>query len=196
MTQILALITILLNLVATVIYVKQIIKNKSTPNPSSWAIWLIVNLVNLITYFIIVEKSIWIAFASITSTIVVLFIFLLSLIKGKFTKLNPVDVISLVIAIGIGIVWKVSGNAIVSNIALQIIFIISFIPTIRGLLKKTAKEKALPWFLGTLAYILQIIIVLFNSISVWALVFPLIQIIGQGTIALISYRKSSSNIVH
>lgn len=190
MIQILALTTMLLNLVATVIYVNQIIKNKSTPNPSSWAIWLIVNLVNLITYFIIVDKSFWVAFASITSTIIVLFIFLLSLIKGKFTKLNNLDVISLVIAIGIGMVWKVSGNAVVSNIALQIIFIISFIPTLLGLLKKTAKEESAPWFLGTIAYILQIIIVLSNSINVWALVFPIIQILGQGSIALISYRKN------
>jgi hypothetical protein len=61
-----------------------------------WAIWLIVNLVNLITYFSLVDKGVWIAFAPITSTVVVSMIFFVSLIKGKFTKFNLVDTVSLV----------------------------------------------------------------------------------------------------
>ncbi len=190
MTQILALISTLFNIVATVIYINQIIKDKSTPNPSSWIIWLTINLVNLVTYFFLVDKSIWIALTSLTSTIVVSIIFSLSLFKGKFTKINLVDKISLLSTIGIILLWKISGNVLISNIALQIIFIISFIPTTHGLLMGVAREKSTPWFLGTFAYVIQIIIILTNPVNLWSVVFPLIQIIGQGSIALISYRKS------
>jgi hypothetical protein len=100
------------------------------------------------------------------------------------------------IAICVGFFWKISGNAVISNISIQIIFIISFIPTINGLLTKVGKEKPMPWFLGAFAYVLQVIIILSNSVNFWALVFPLIQIFGQGAIALISYNKRSSNVFH
>ena len=196
MTQIFALISVLLNLVATVIYINQIVKNKSTPNPSSWVIWLVVNVVNLVTYFFLVDKSVWVTLASLTSTTVVSIIFLLSLIKGKFTKISRIDTISLVMAIGIGFLWKTTDNALVSNVALQIIFFISFFPTINGLVTKVARESPIPWFLGSFAYVLQIIIILLNPVTLWALIFPLIQIIGQGTIALISYSKTNSHVVH
>ena len=195
MTQIFALVSVILNLVATVIYINQIVKNKSTPNPSSWIIWLIVNVVNLVTYFFLVDKSIWVTLASLTSTTVVAVIFLLSLLNGKFTKLSRVDIASLVIAIGIGILWKTTGNAVISNIALQIIFIISFLPTINGLLTKSAKESPTPWLLGSSAYVLQIIIIMLNPVTLWALIFPLIQIVGQGSIALISYSKNNSHVI-
>lgn len=189
MTQILALISASLNLIATGIYLTQIIKNRSTPNPSSWAIWIIVNIINLATYFIIVDKSIWVALASGTSTAVASLIFLLSLIKGKFTKLNRVDIVSLVFVVGIVFFWKTSSNAIISNIALQIIFVVAFLPTINGLLIKIARERPIPWFLGSVAYMLQVIIILLNPVTLWALIFPTIQIIGQGTIALLAYKQ-------
>ncbi len=195
MTQILALISLLLNLVATGIYLTQIIKNKSTPNPSSWIIWVVINLINLITYFALVDKSIWVALTSLTSTVVVSIIFLLSLFKGKFTKINLVDTASLIMVIGVGFLWKMSGNAVISNVALQIIFVISFFPTINGLLIKMAREKPIPWFLGAVAYILQIVIILLNPVTLWALIFPVIQVIGQGSIAGISF-KSSSHLIH
>src|SRR3989344_7437101 len=115
MTQTLAIVSVLFNLIATGIYINQITKNKSTPNPSSWAIWLIVNITNLVTYFFLVDKSIWVTLASATSSVVVSIIFVLSLTKGKFTKISRVDVVSLVVAIGVGFLWKTTGNAIVSN---------------------------------------------------------------------------------
>jgi hypothetical protein len=128
-----------------------------------------------------------------TSTAIVSFIFLVSLIKSKFSRISHIDIISLVVAVGVGVFWKVSNDAVIANIALQVLFVISFFPTINGLLKGVARERPVPWLLGTAAYIVQIVIVLSNPITLWAVTFPLIQIIGQGTIAFLAYRQSSSN---
>jgi len=176
-------------LVATGIYLTQIIKNKSTPNPSTWMIWVSINTINTATYFAVVDKNIWIALASLISAVVAVLIFSTSLFKGKFTNLNRIDVVSLVVAIGVGLFWKVSSNAVVSNVALQTVFVISFLPTINGLFIKAARERPVPWVLGTIAYVLQIFIVLLNPVSLWALTFPLVQIIGQGIIALLAFRQ-------
>src|SRR3989344_1939768 len=132
MIQLISIIAGLFNVVAGSTYLRQVVKNESTPNPTTWIIWTIVTVLNSATYFSVVSGNPWIALSSAVTAIMVFLIFVTSLLNGKFTKLNNVDIISLVLAVGTGIFWQMSGNALVSNICLQAVFIISFYPTIHG----------------------------------------------------------------
>lgn len=188
MTQVISIIAGLFNVLAGSSYLKQVVKNESTPNPTTWIIWVIVTVINSATYFSVVG-NVWIALSSAVTAAMVFLIFVLSLSKGKFTRLNKVDVVSLVLALVIGIFWQVSGDVIVSHISLQIVFIVSFYPTIHGLLTGGSKENPFAWTMGCCSYILQILNILFNPITLLALVFPVIQLLGQGAIAMLAYHK-------
>ena len=193
MIQFISIIAGLFNFVAGASYLKQIFKNESTPNPSTWIVVMVVSIINAATYLAVVEETPWIALSSWVTALMVSLIFITSLFRGKFTKLNQVDITCLVLAVIIGVFWQLSANALVSNISLQVIFIIAFYPTINGLLKGGGKERAFSWTLGSCSYILQILNILLNPVILWALVFPIIQLIGQGTIALLAYSQSHEN---
>src|SRR3989344_5580677 len=113
MIQIISIIAGLFNLVAGSGYLRQVIKNESTPNPATWIIWVVVTILNTATYFSVVGENSWIALSSGITALMIFIIFVTSLFKGKFTKLNRIDTVALILAIGIGIFWQVSGNALI-----------------------------------------------------------------------------------
>ena len=190
MTELISITASLFTLGSGASYLRQVIKDESTPNPTSWIIWVVITVINTATYFSVVGNNFWLALASGGTALTVLMIFITASFRGKFTKLNRIDLISLILTVAIGVFWRVSGNAIISNICLQIIFIISFYPTVHGLMVGNAREKPLPWFLASYSYILQILNVLLSTVTIWALVFPAVQLIGQGSIALLVYRQN------
>ncbi len=187
--QIFSIIASLFNIFSGATYFKQVLKNESTPNPATWLIWFVATILNTATYFIIVNGSIWVSLSSIVLAIEIFAIFVLTLFKGKFTRLGKIEIASLLIAFAVGIFWKLTGDAIISNILLQVIFIISFYPTIHGLMFNNAFEKSTPWFLAVVAYGLQIAVVLLNPLSLVALTFPIVNLVGNGSIGLLAIYK-------
>lgn len=196
MTQLISIIAGLFNLTAGAKYLIQIGKNESTPNPTTWFVVMVVTIINSATYFGVVQENHWLALSSVVTSIMVSLIFITSLFKRKFTKPNLVDGVSLIICIIAGILWQTSDSAIISNIFLQTVFVISFYPTIHGLIIGTSKENHVSWILGCCSYVLQIVNVLLTPVTLWALVFPVIQLMGQGAIMFLAYHKNSSNILH
>lgn len=194
MTQILSILASILTLSSGGVYIKQLIKGESIPNPATWLIWLVVTIINTATYFIVVKSSFWISLSSIALACGILIVFIIALVKGKFASLGKIEIISLLVAFIIGLIWKISNNAVLANTSLQVVFLISFYPTVHGLLNKNLKEKSFPWFLAATSYILQIIIVFLNSqsITLFALTFPIINLAGNGVIGLISYHQNNS----
>lgn len=186
MTILLSIFASIFSLFSGISYIKQLIKGESIPNPVTWLIWLVVTIINTLTYFLVVEGSLWLSLSSITLAIVIATIFILSLLKGKFSKLGKIEIISLFFAFVVGLFWKLSGNYIVSNISLQVVFLISFYPTLYSLLKRETKEKSPPWFFASLSYTLQIINVFVSGSPLFALVFPIVNLVGNGTIGIIA----------
>jgi hypothetical protein len=193
MIQAIAIIAGLLNVFSGASYLRQVLRNESTPNPATWLIWLVVTLLNSSTYFFVVSGNVWIWLASVATTVMVFAIFIIAISKRKFTRLGKVEMISLFIAVCVGIFWRLTGNASVSNLALQVIFIISFIPTIYGILYKGALERPLPWFLAVVSYILQITNVFLTSVSLVALGFPVVNLMGQGIIGSLVWIKNKKD---
>ena len=191
-TQIISIVASIFNILSGGTYLKQVIKNESIPNPATWFIWLVVTILNASTYFLVAGGNLWISLTSIVLAVVIFSILLFSLVKGKFSRLGMVEIISLALCVAIGIFWKVTGNTIISNVSLQAIFLISFYPTFHALLLKTTREKSPPWFFASVSYILQIAIILTNPITLLALVFPVINLIGNGSIGILAEIQSRS----
>ena len=178
----------LLIVLVLVAYFKQVIKGQSTPNPATWLIWSIVCTMNAVSYFLVVKGNLWQSSITIIVAVGLSSIFVYSLVKGKFGKLGKTEVICFVSAVIVGILWQITGDANLANILLQGVFLISFVPTVLGLLKRELKEKALPWNLAVVSYSCLLISVIIDIENAgWiALVHPIANgIIGNGSVALI-----------
>lgn len=188
MSEFFSLLSSITVLAVMISYFKQVVKGVSTPNPSTWLIWVIVSAMNMISYFIVVHGDIIKSLITVVTVFCLTLIFIYSLFRGKFGKIGRVEIISFSGALIIGIFWKMTGNAIVSNLLLQLLLLSSFFPTGIGLLRYELLEKSLPWDLAVCAYIfMSIAIILDWKRGDWvALVHPIVNgIIGNGGIALI-----------
>jgi hypothetical protein len=174
------------------LYFKQILKGQSTPNPSTWVIWLLIGIINAITYFSVTNNNLWQSFIVFAVTFSVCIVFIYSLFKGKFSKISKTEIIVFIIAITIGIFWQITSNDRISNLLLQGIYIISYIPTINGIIKKTCKEYYVSWIGAFIAYLFSTISVGFDPKVDWiAFVHPIVNgLLGNGIVAgLIIYKK-------
>ncbi len=185
--NVLVIIANALILVVYLLYLKQIIKSESTPNPATWIIWFVVTLINALTYINVTNSPLEGTIA-ITACCLMGIIMVYTLIKGKFGPLKTLEWWIIMLAISIGIFWQISANIIVAHLLLQIILVLSFVPTIKGLIKKELKEKAPPWITAALAYSLQIIALLIVYAGNWvSLAYPILNgIIGNGSIAVLA----------
>jgi len=178
-------------LVVFVLYFRQVIQGSSTPNPAAWTIWLITSVMNTVTFYYVAGGTKFLLTAVTASCVFMVFLYTLS--KRKFTKPGKVVLTCFLLAILVGIFWNTTEDPILTNLLLQGILAIAFWPTINGLLKKIAREKALPWGLATIAYSLLILAIVFdweNSNCV-ALVHPIIGICGNGSVAFLVCNQKS-----
>ncbi|MEK7583228.1 MAG: hypothetical protein AAB483_02390 [Patescibacteria group bacterium] len=192
LSEILSIIASLFNVACLAIYFRQLRKNQSIPNPATWLIWVVFTIMNFVSYFLVTDKNLWISSLSLVNGIGNMFLFLYSLTQRKFAALGVTEIISLLIAAGIGIYWKISGNAIVANVALQSILVISYYPTYAGLIKSTLRERPLSWIFSVIGYAILMIAVLLEkgSITKFALVFPILNVILNSLVVFLAFRQN------
>lgn len=178
-------------LIAYGLYLKQAIRKQSTPNPSSWAIWLLVGIINSITYFYVVSSNVWQSFIAWAVTFSVLVVFLYSLSKNRFSKISKMEITIFILALIVGIFWQITSNDRISNLMLQIIYVLAYIPTVYGLLKESAKEYPASWITAVIAYTFSILSIALAFNGDWiAIIFPLVNgILGNGLVATIIFYK-------
>lgn len=184
----------LLLVVVYFIYLKQTSKGESTPNPGTWITWFAIMGINTLTYFQVVHSD---YFKSAIVFIGFLSIFAItsySLIKGKFAKPKLIDIILFFISIIIAIFWRLTKNANVASLLLQLTLLVSFLPTAIGVMQERLKEKHWPWTLAGIAYLLQTISLLINyDGNIYQLFLPVINgVLGNGLVAAaVLYKKST-----
>lgn len=194
MIEFLSIIGGLFYIGALVTYLRSVSKNTSIPNTATWLIWLVIFSMNTATYFMVTHKNLWQSLITIVATTGVFSIFLYSLFKGKFAKIGLIEIICLVIAFIVGIIWKITHDPILANLLLQFIYAISFMPMIIGLAKGKIRETAIPWLLAFSAYVPTIIIIIINweTVSWVGLVHPIVNgIMGNGAIILLAIVKNN-----
>ena len=167
-------------------YVRQILKGFSIPNPATVFIWFSVGILNALTYNTIVSENIWKSLIFFTTSGLLCILFFYSLFRGKFAKFERTELLAVSMAFGIGIFWKTTGNAVVSNLLLQVIYIISFVPVLIGLHNGKLKEKSFAWVVAVVAYVFATAAILLEFDGNWlSLVPPVVTgIMGNGSVAL------------
>ncbi len=167
------------------LYFFQVVKGGSVPNPATWIIWLIIGLINTATYFFVVGGS-WVqSLALIVVTTAIFLVTFYSIIRGKFARLGFLEKICLALAVLVGAIWQVTGDPHLSNLILQVVYVISFIPTIVGLHNGELREQPWPWVLSLGCYTLMIAAVISDwSDTSWvALVHPIVNgLIGNSIV--------------
>lgn len=177
------------------LYFRQMIKGQSTPNPISWGIFFLAGLINALTYLTVVKGNLWQSLYIIVITSCLFFVLLYSTIKGRFAKIKTLDLILFILAISIGVFWQITHNARLSNLLLQSIYVIGYIPTYLGIIRKSAKEEYQAWLVAVIAYTLASFALVFDWPTDWiAFVNPVLNgIIGNGIVVILILIVKNSN---
>lgn len=144
---------------------------KSKPNGATWAIWSVIALISVTSYFTATD-DIWKNAIPLTNIVLVLIIFALAVVNGEMKRLTATDWCSLAIGIiAIGI-WKAT-TASYANLVVQAAIVIGFIPTYRMVWNDPSKEAARPWLIWGAGYFLAAIVVILRWHQWLDLVYPI-----------------------
>jgi len=186
---ILGIIAGLTHIIAFLIYNKQMLQGLSRPNRATWMLWVFISTLNCASY-IVMSRDIVKGFLPIASTIACIAVFVVSLFKGKLSKLNLGDEVALVIGCFSIFIWWGYHSATYANLLLQVCIFISFIPTYRGVWRDVATEKALPWFIWSSAYILTITVVFLRWQDQYQdLVYPINCLLLHAGVGILAFRR-------
>lgn len=172
-----------------VVYFRQTVNGSSVPNPATISIWFGVSVLNTITYFQVVSENVWQVLISAVFATSAFALLGYALYAGKFAKFGRVETAALAIAIASAIFWKISGNADIANLLLQVTLLISFVPVIAGLLRNRLRENPAAWMIAVAAYLFATASVLTDYNGNWvSLAYPIGNgVIGNGSVAILAF---------
>ena len=193
---VLAMVSGIIQVVAFVLYNKYILKGKTHPNIASWGIWAFITVLNFTSYGVMSDD--WVkSLLPTVSSLMCIVTFLLSLAKGKLSKLGLFDTAALVFGLAASLAWWQLQSATYANLILQVGICIGFIPTLRSVWKTPSNEQPLPWFLWTGAYALMIVVVYLRWRGQYQeLVYPVECLIAHGLVGVLALRKSKLGSSH
>lgn|GEM_PF-1784168 len=200
---------------AYLIYLGQARAGHSTPNAVTWIVGLITMMINFATYTYLTntlaEKTIAAAATFMTGVVSIY-----ALANGSFVTPTWYDAVCFCASIVVGVVWykkyKTAKQAHTNDLdrrqamvaeakrinpLIQVIFLLSFVPTIIGVMNGLASELFIAWTIAAIGYICCTaanILTLANQKAAEreyaSLPFLVINgIIGNGLVALIAYLK-------
>lgn len=193
--QILQTISPFLFMVIPLIVIPKIIKGLATPNATTFLIRSIVAIINMVTYFFMTNQEWFKSLIMVTSTLSLVSIFLACVIKNGFGGINTVDKICALTALISIIVWKLS-NPMMANMMVQVVIVISAVPTIQGVVSGRNKEIPLPWMIASSGYALSLIALILQDSGIPSMVNLVVCIIINTSIGLIAHDKNKKRILN
>lgn len=164
---------------------------KIEPNPATFLIRSVVAWINLATYFVgsqttIIRTSVlWVSCISLS------LIFILTLFLGRWKMVRTIEIICLCLAVALLQVWHQS-TPVVANLLLQVVLVISFIPSAIRMYQLKEKQTSPPWIFATVAYVLMTTALFVDprGYKLFQLVNPIIPGIGGNlTLAILALRQ-------
>ena len=179
----------LLHGTAYVLYNIQTHFGKSEPNPASWAIWTLLSILNAWSFREVSADNLS-TLQFFTGSVACMITFFYTWYRGKLKRLKHSEWRILALALSVIVVWRIFNSATGANMLVVLTFIISFIPTLKGVLADPFKESPRSWWLWTAAFAFTIGSILLR----WrgeplALVMPTVLLIAHGSIAVLSSQK-------
>lgn len=179
----------LLHVLAFILYNKQMLNGTSQPNSATWILWTFLTVLNVSSYAVMSDD--WVKYIlPLASSISCILTFLFSLYKGKLSKIDPWDGLALGIGIISSFAWWYYNSATYANLILQVSIAISFVPTYRGVWNNPRKEKSLPWYIWSSAYILSIIVIILRWQNQYEdLVYPLNCLVLHAVVGILAEKN-------
>jgi len=192
MSAILGIIAGILLLIAGIFILIQVKSGLSTPNLTTWFVNLCVGTINAFTFHQVVNSNIYQSLIMFMSLLTLLGIFFYTMSKRKFAKLDRLDIILFVLAIFVGIIWKLTDDRL-ANFLVQIVIFIANSATIIGLWQKKLREYYIPWLFAVSAYLVAITGLILSSNTDWLAYFGLILngIIANGLVLILSSKTKN-----
>jgi hypothetical protein len=160
------------------IYIRNVIKKNVSMNLSTWIIWIFLGIIDVISYTQIVEENIK-GLMALISLIWMITIIILANRKGKFKKIDLLDKCLLALGVLTIIAWIISESYIITNLLLQIWFVIGYVPTILGIYKGEIKEYIRPRIMPIIWLIISIIWLSIYYDWRFTLVYPIARILSN-----------------
>ncbi|MFH1404544.1 MAG: hypothetical protein ABIH21_00405 [Patescibacteria group bacterium] len=176
MEHVLSIIADILLLATCPLYFFQVYRGMSIPNPATCVIVLIVSSLNAGSYFFVADSDLMQSSIAIVhafnSTVILIYAFG----WGKVGPLESMSKITLVLAFAAGILWWFTKDPVLTNLIIQVVFFMAFIPAMTGVVQGHLKEAPFAWCVGIVAYIFMISSVLVSDKWGWEmLVYPIVS---------------------
>ena len=164
---------------------------ETNPNTASWSIWAFGSVVNLLTYASMSNdwvKDILPAVCSLACIVV----YIAYLQQGKFKMPGLTDILIFSTDIAATIVWLVAKSPLIGNMSCQAGTVLSFIPIIRDTMKDSKDEEPLPWIIWSIAYALDVVLVIARWKQWGDVVYPITCLALSITMAIIANKRRTT----
>ena len=186
-------------ILAMFFYIGNMLINKDfTPNPLAFGIWLIADVANYVTYVSFSKYWIGPLIMPLGAFTVVLW-GTIKMIRAKYKKevikkikLGWKDWAAVIVSIGSLIIYFTTSNGKLSNLMIQLILFMGFVPIVDDLLKtKRVDEPNFTWFLFCIAWGITIVDTALGYKSWIEFLYPLINGGGCAVVLWISLRNKA-----
>lgn len=164
---------------------------ETSPNTGSWSVWAFGSVVNLLTYSSMSNdwvKDILPAVCSLACIV----IYVSFLRQGKFEVPTLSDILIFSIDIMATMVWFSTNSPLMGNIVCQASDAISFIPIIKETMRNPRRERPLPWIIWSIAYVLDVILVIIRWRQWGDMVYPITSLALALTMVIITNRRRTT----
>jgi hypothetical protein len=174
-------------------YNRVVLNGKTKPNGATWAVFSAISLVSTSSYFA-ASGDFWKSTIPFVNVVLCIGTFVLTLVKGKFSKLDGVSWCVLIIGIVAAVVWKFT-TATYGNMISQGAIIIGFIPTWRGVWQNPSRENPRPWWTWSVSYAIAGTVVILRWRHQWIdLLYPGLCIFTHALVPLVGMASKAFNL--
>lgn len=140
------------------LYMRNIVRGNVRPNAATLLMWLWLASMSAISYARMSGDWIKAVIPMVNmSTLVVTVAY--SFWKGRVTKLSSWDKAAMSVGLAAMILWLTFRSAALGNLLMQPCIVIAFVPRCRDVWRDPHAEKATPWFIWGIAYLVLIFVV-------------------------------------
>ena len=155
-TIVLALLATAFQVGAYSIYNWQVYRGTSKPNAASWGIWVLLAVLNALTYLgTSGDKIVTMPFTIGAFACALTFIHALK--TKKFSPLDILEKIAFGVGLSVVVVWWIWGNAAYANMVVLAANVIAFYLIMRELYRNPEKETSLSWIFWSIASAVMVI---------------------------------------
>jgi hypothetical protein len=182
-----------LSAVAFGLYLRQMRRGISRPNPVTWAMWSVLISLGAVSFFR-AGQSFSVALQFFTGAVGCIATFLYASVAGKRAPFSKHDFGYMAGGVVALFVWFFRGAG-TANALLSVVSAVAFIPTWRGLLVNPRQEMPVAWWLWTGAYGTTLLNVLIHEPADTAVYLsPVLGVVGHGVTAFLAGRRTGDAV--